>query len=223
MKTLYQVPYSPYCLVNHRILQYSGAKFRLVNVPNGDRSLIWKVTKQRYYQVPVLQDGKKVLFETDGDSQVIAKYLDEELDLGLFPREWDGVQDLLWRHIENDVEGYTFKLNDIYAGSFVPRADWLRFLRHKERKFGRGCLEEWRSQQKSLVAGLTAALEPYERMASTRRWLLDENRPLFVDFDLYGMLANFLYSGNYKFPRSLPHLRQWYDRIHRIKLKIHVR
>ena len=37
-------------------------------------------------------------------------------------------------------------------------------------------------------------------------FLLDQ-RPRFVDFDLYGMLGNFLYSGHYRLPAAHAHLR----------------
>ena len=111
MIELIQFPWSPYCLVQQRILEFAGVPHKITNVPPGDRSLVWRVTRQRYYQVPVLRDGRSALFETDENSQVIAKYLDAKFSLGLFPRQWAGVQNLLWRHIENDVEGFTFKLN----------------------------------------------------------------------------------------------------------------
>jgi glutathione S-transferase len=217
MLELIQFPWSPYCIVQRRILEFSGEKFKITNIPNGDRSLVWKVTRERYYQVPVLRDGKEVLFETDENSQVIAKYLDQELGLGLFPREWEGVQDILWRYFENDIEGLGFKLNDIYWEEFVAPKDRLLFLRHKERKFGRGCIEQWRAQQKSLLADLEQKLLPCEEMLLTRDFLL-ENRPRFVDFDLFGMLGNFLYSGHYKLPRAHQRLRAWYDRMATIKL-----
>ncbi len=46
----------------------------------------------------------------------------------------EGVQGILWRYIENEIEGLCFKLNDIYWENVVPGTDRLRFLRHKERK-----------------------------------------------------------------------------------------
>src|SRR5688572_30280686 len=101
MLELIQFPWSPYCLVQRRILEYSGTRFKVVNIPPGDRSLIWKLTKKRYYQAPVLNDGKDVIFETGENSQVIAKYLDNRLNLGLFPREWDGMQRIMWQYIES--------------------------------------------------------------------------------------------------------------------------
>ena len=51
----------------------------------------------------------------------------ENLLLGLFPSQWAGVQDLIWRYFENDLEGITFKLNDIYYEEFVGARDRLAF------------------------------------------------------------------------------------------------
>jgi len=218
MLELIQFPWSPYCIVQRRLLEYSGTKFKIRNIPNGDRSLVWKVTRQRYYQVPVVRDGNEVIFETDGDSQVIAKYLDQKIGLDLFPRQFEGLQDILWRYFENDIEGIGFKLNDIYWEEMVPENDRLRFLRHKERKFGRGCIEEWRAQQKQLLRELEKKLLPCEEMLLTRDFLLD-NQPRFVDFDLFGMLGNFLYSGHYKLPRTHKCLRTWFERMATIKVK----
>ena len=208
MIELIQFPWSPFCIVQRRILEYARARFRIVNIPNGDRSLVWRLTRRRYYGVPIIRDGKTVVFETDDHSQVIAKYLDVKFQLGLFPRELEGVQSLLWRYFENEVEGFGFKLNDIYWRELVPPSDELRFLRHKERKFGRGCLDQWRAQQKGLLSGLAQALIPCDQMLVGQRFLVDE-RPRFVDFDLYGMLANFLYSGHYKLPAAHTRLKEW--------------
>src|SRR5882724_11432262 len=135
MIELIQVPCSDFCIVQRRILEFSGVPFKITNIPNQDRSLIWKLTKQRYYGVPIIRDGKNVIFEIADDSQVIAKYLDEEMELGLFPAEWRGVQAILWRYIENEIESVGFKLNDIYFKEFVPADEQLQFLRFKERKY----------------------------------------------------------------------------------------
>ena len=218
MLELIQFPWSPYCIVQRRLLEYSGVKFKITNIPNGDRTLVWKVTRQRYYQVPVLRDGKEVLFETDGDSQVIAKYLDQKLGLDLFPRHWEGLQDILWRYFENEIEGIGFKLNDIYWEEFVVEKDRLGFIRHKERKFGRGCIDSWRAFQKQLLTELERKLLPCEEMLLTRDFLIDD-QPRFVDFDLYGMLGNFLFSGHYEIPRPHKCLRAWFNRMTAIKLK----
>ena len=218
MFELIQFPCSPFCIVQRRVLEFAGARFKITNIPNGDRSLVWRLTRQRYYGVPIIRDGKSVIFEVNDDSQVIAKYLDTKLQLGLFPWELEGVQSLIWRYIENEVESVGFKLDDIYWRKVVPVPDQLAFLRHKERKFGRGCLDQWRTQQKELLAQLEQRLVPFEEMLLTRPFLLDQ-RPRFVDFDLYGILGNFLYSGQYRLPAAHTRLQKWYKQMARVKLQ----
>jgi len=218
MIELIQFPWSPFCIVQRRILEFSGRRFKSTNIPNGDRSLVWKLTRQRYYGVPIIRDGRNVVFEVEEESQVIAKYLDDKFKLGLFPWELEGVQSILWRYIEGHIESVGFKLNDVYWREMVPASDRVRFLRHKERKFGRGCLDEWRAQRKELLTQLEHRLLSFEEMLMYKPFLLDE-RPRFVDFDLYGMLANFLYSGHYRLPTAHTELRKWYDRMTRIQFK----
>ena len=218
MIELIQFPWSPFCIVQRRILEFSGARFKITNIPSNDRSLVWRLTRQRYYGVPIIRDGKSVIFEVSDDSQVIAKYLDSKLKLGLFPRELEGVQSIIWRYLENEVEGLCFKLNDIYWEKAVPPAEQLPFLRHKERKFGRGCLDQWRAQQTQLLAQLEQKLIPIDAMLLVRPFLLDQ-QPRFVDFDLYGMLGNFLYSRRYRLPAAHTRLGQWYRRMTRLQFK----
>src|SRR2546423_769356 len=217
MIELIQFPWSPFCIVQRRILEFSGAKFKITNIPNGDRSLVWRISRHRYYGVPTVRDGKSVIFEVSEDSQVIAKYLDARLGLGLFPWEIEGVQSILWRYIEGEIEARGFKLNDIYWKEMVPKSDRLHFLRHKERRFGRGCLEQWRAQKNGLMAELEEKLLPFEEMLLYQPFLLGQ-RPRFVDFDLYGMLANFLYSGHYRLPAAHSQLRKWFSRMSRVQI-----
>jgi glutathione S-transferase len=217
MIELIQFPWSPFCLVQRRILEFSGTPFKITNLPlTGDRSLVWKLTKERYYGVPVIKDGRTVVFEVAEDSQVIAKYLDEEMELGLFPAELRGVQAILWRYIENEIEGVGFKLNDIYFKEFVVKADQVAFIRHKERKFGHGCIDQWRKRQKSLLKQLEVNLVPFEQMLLHQPFLLGEC-PRFVDFDLFGMLENFLHSGHYKLPARHKQIQDWHRRMKTLK------
>ena len=216
MIELIQFDWSPFCIVQRRILEFSGARFKLTNIPSGDRSLVWRLTRKRYYAVPIIRDGRSVVFEMGDDTQVIAKYLDTKFRLGLFPWELEGVQAILWQYIENQVESIGFKLNDIYWQKVVPPSDQLSFLRYKERRFGRGCLDQWRAQQKNLLAELEQRLVAFEEMLMFKPFLVDQ-RPRFVDFDLYGILANFLYSGQYRLPTAHAHLRKWYRRMARVE------
>ena len=209
MIELLQFPFSPFCLPTRRILEFSGVKFKIINVPTQERSLVWKITRGQYYGVPVIRDGKQVIFDDTDHEQIIAKHLDKKLGLGLFPAAREGEQSILWRYIESEIEGAAFRLNDVYFRENVPAAEQLQYLRFKERKFGRGCIEQWRQDQKVWLCKLETALVPFEQMLAHREFLLDE-RPLFVDFDLFGMLENFLSSGHYQLPKSQPNLRDWH-------------
>lgn len=217
MIELIQIPWSPFCIVQRRILEFARASFATVDVPTSDRSLVWRLTRQRYYAVPVLRDGRKVLFEVAEDSQVIAKYLDSKWDLGLFPAGLEGVQSLIWRDIEGNLEGLGFKLNDSYWREFVPARERLPFLRHKERKFGRGCLDHWQEARGVMLAELEQRLLPYDQMLIDHEYLLDD-RPRFVDFDLFGILGNFLFTGHHSLPPVHRRLLAWHDRMSRIQI-----
>ena len=217
MIELVQFPWSPFCIVQRSILEYSGTPFKITNIPPQDRSLVWKLTKQRYYGVPILMDGKTDVFEVGDESQVIGKYLDSKLGLGLFPAQLEGVQSILWRFIENEVEGAAFRLNDIHYKENVRPAEQLQYLRFKERKFGRGCIDQWRAQQKDLLKKLEEGLIPFEEMLMHSSFLLGE-RPRFVDFDLFGMLGNFLFSGHYKLPARHKEVVKWYAQMKTLKL-----
>ena len=221
MIELIQFPWSPFCIVQRRILEFSGVRFKLTNLPRtSDRSLVWKLTKERYSAVPIIRDGRNVVFEIAEDSQDIAKYLDWKFQLGLFPAEIEGVQSILWRYIENEIEGIGFKLNDVYFKEFVKADDQLPFLRHKERKFGRGCIGQWRAQQKELLRQLEARLLPFEEMLAHHPFLLGA-QARFVDFDLHGMLGNFLYSGHYKLPAAHKQIQHWHRRMTTLKSNKH--
>ena len=217
MIELIQFPWSPFCLPTRRILEFSGAKFKIINVPPQERTLVWKLTKQKYYGVPVIRDGARIIFDDTDDQQIVAKYLDGKLNLGLFPAAREGEQFLLWSHIENEVEGAAFRLNDSQYRDFVRPADQLQYLRFKERKFGRGCVDQWRADKTFWLKKLEDSLVPFEQMLAHSPFLLCD-RPLFVDFDLFGMVENFLFSGHYQLPKSQPNLRAWHRGMKTIQL-----
>ena len=216
MIELIQFPWSPFCIVQRRILEFAGAKFKITNIPSSDRSLIWKLTRENHYAVPVVRDGAEIIYESGDDTQDVAKFLDAKFKLGLFPSAREGEQFILWRYFEHEVEAVGFKLNDIYWREFVAKSDQLPFMRHKERKFGRGCIDQWHAQQKELLRQLEQKLLSCDKMLAHADYLLGD-QPLFVDFNLFGMVENFLFSGHYALPKSLPHLRAWHRRMKNIR------
>ena len=74
MIQLYEFPYSPFAIVQRRLMDFGGIPFKSIKVSNADRSAIWKLTKGEYYQIPVLKDGRKVIFESGDFTQDIATH-----------------------------------------------------------------------------------------------------------------------------------------------------
>ena len=73
-------------------------------------------------------------------------------------------------------------------------------------------LEQWREQRGALSKQLEALLLPFEDMVAHRPFLLDE-RPRFVDFDLYGILGNVLFTGHNQLPSAHGNLKRWHRRM----------
>ena len=188
--------------------------FEAVNVPNGNREEIITLTGGAYYQVPVLVHDDKVIFESSPVSTDIAHYVDATFASGrLFPKEHEGFQRIVIGHIENDVEGVTFKLIDpFYVASISDPVERVMVVRHKERKFGVGCEEAWAAGQDELLQAAAILLTPYDLTLKLRPFLFGD-APIYADFALYGVIGNMTYKGHNAIPSSLPALKEWYERM----------
>lgn len=213
MITLYQHPVSPFCITIEEILKYAKTEYRTVNLPYSDRRVIVEKTQGRSYKIPMLEDEAALVWDKTDLGQEVARYLDEKFTLNLFPPEREGLQAILARYIENEVESVSFKLNDIDYEAWLPDLyDRTMFLRHKERKFGPDCITHWRNEKAALKGQLEGLLTPLDQMLAQRPFLLDD-RPRFVDFDLFGILSNYTFSGQNQIPSRLTHLQQWRRRM----------
>jgi glutathione S-transferase len=208
MLTLIQFPWSPFCITIRRILERHHIPFRLRNIAYHERTEIITATKGRGHTDPCLIDGKRALCDLTDFGQEVARYLDRRNKLKLFPKEFEGLQLILSRYIENDLEGVGFKVNDSYVIPSRPLVERVMLIRHKERKFGRGYLQEWTSHRKYLSARFAELLLPIDHMLAVSPFLLTD-RPLFVDYNLYDVLENYLFNGKTKLPH-LTHLRRWH-------------
>jgi glutathione S-transferase len=208
MLTLIQFPWSPFCITIRHILKRHHIPFKLRNIPFHDRASIITATKGAGHSVPCLVDGKRALCDTTDFGQEVARYVDRRFTLDLFPNEFEGIQLILSRYIENELESVGFKVNDTYIIPKRPLVERVIMIRHKERKFGKGCVREWTSHRKDLNSQFVELLLPIDNMLSTSPFLLAD-RPLFVDYNLYGILGNYLFNGKTKLP-NLKHLRRWH-------------
>lgn len=209
MIILIQFPWSPFCITIRRILERHAIPHRLKNIPNHDRTSVIRATKGRGYTVPCIVDGKTAVVDVTDFGQEVARYVDRKFKLGLFPRDKEGLQMVLSRYIESQLEDVGFRVTDSWLIPTLPLVESTMVRRHKERKFGKGCLELWTRDRKKLIAQFEELLEPMDNLLASSPYLIAE-RPLFVDFNLYGILGDYLYTGRTKLP-PLKHLRRWHQ------------
>jgi len=131
----------------------------------------------------------------------------------LFPAGHDGLQRILIPYIEDQVEGVTFQLVDPrYLRAMTDVVERTMIRRHKERKFGAGCVEAWERDRERLTAVADALLEPFDLMLQHRTFLLGD-APVFADFALFGILGNLTYRGFNQLPSGQKSLAAWQQRL----------
>jgi len=211
---LYQMSHSPYAIPVRQALTACGVEFATKEVPNSDRSEIIHLTKGAYYQVPVLVHGDRVVFENAGDSLDVARYVDTTWAEGrLFPKAVEAANLCLTEWLEDAVEARTFKLADIH---YVPAIEDLvartMVIRHKERRFGRGCLAQWTRDAATIRAELDALLTRCEATLRRSAFLLGPS-PVYADFALYGVLGNLCHRGWNELSKDQSGLRDFVTRL----------
>jgi glutathione S-transferase len=221
--TLVQHPISPFCIAIRAMLAAAEAPFRTLDVALWDRRPVIALTDGAYDAVPVLVDGDRtppvVAYEARDDGMDIARYLDARLDLGLFPDEFAGLQELVVQYIERQVEDVGFRANDaFFLLSFPDVVERTMYVRHKERKFGKGCVEQWRTGIDGLRARMAEVLTPLDRMLARHPFVLGE-WPTYADYALFGVLGNYTFSGDNELPAELGNLRRWYEHLPEVRIQ----
>ena len=208
MITLIQIPQSPFCVSVRRILERNRIPHKIRNISTHDRSEVIRATKGRGYTVPCLVDGKTAVSDFTDFGQEVARYIDRKHNLGLFPRDKEGIQAILARYIESQLEDVGFRVGDTYVIPTLPLIERIMLTRFKERKFGKGCVAHWTKDRAQLNRQFAALLAPLDNMLASSEFLVAD-RALFVDYDLFGILGNYLYCGKTKLPK-LTHLQRWH-------------
>jgi SAM-dependent methyltransferase len=212
---LYQYEHSPYCIPIRMILEHAEIPFEVVNLHVCEPSPVVVLTHGNGYEVPVIEDllSSEAIYEKREGSQEIARYLATLGQWDLFPENRKGLSEIITRYIEQDVEAFGFKVCDALYDRWI-KSDMERGLlrRHKERKFGRGCLEGWRRDLDQLLEGFNDRLRPLNHMVGQTAFLLGDE-PTFPDYALCGVIANFLYPGNTSLSNEFAHLQVWHKRM----------
>lgn len=208
---LYEMAHSPFCIPIARVLDAAGVPFERREIPNWDRSELLRLTNGAYYAVPVLSHDGKIVW--DGDES-IAAYLDRTVTAGrLFPAHLTAAQECMIDFIEQQLEDRTFKLVDIhYVPSISDVAHRGMVIRHKERKFGRGCVDAWRRDAEAIRAEADRLLVRFETTLRTQPFLLGA-QPVYADFLFFGILGNLTFKGWNTLSASQTALASWQKRM----------
>ncbi len=188
---IYEMAHSPYCIPITATLRACGVPFETVEVPNWDRSEILRLTNGRYYQVPVLVHDEQVIHESSAESIDVARYVDRTFAGGrLFPERLDGLQAIVVEFIENQLEGVTFRLADIhYVPTIADPVHRGMVVRHKERRFGPGCVTQWTERAAEIRREGDALLARFETTLRYSPFIFGDV-PVYTDFSLYGVIGN---------------------------------
>ncbi len=215
MKTiLHEMRFSPFCIPIAQALRATGVDFEAREVPNWDRSELLRLTGGAYYAVPVLEHGGRLVYESGSDTQDLAQYVDHMWFGGrLFPKAIEAAHQCVIEFLENEVEARTFKLMDIHMIPAIPDvAHRGMLIRHKERKFGRGCVDAWRRDAATIRAELDRMLLRFETTLKHQEFLFG-SAPVYADFLLFGVLGNLIFNGWNELSPEQKCIAAWYERI----------
>lgn len=193
---LYQMVHSPFCIPISQAMRTCGVEFETREIPNWDRSELLRITNGASYAVPVLVHDGRPIFESGPATQDIAQYVDSTWAGGkLFPARHEAPHACIIDFLENELEARTFKLVDIhYIPAIADVANRGMVIRHKERKFGPGCVDAWRKSAAQLRTEADSLLERCETTLRAQPFLLGE-APVYADFLLSGILTSFTMNG----------------------------
>lgn len=215
MKTiLHELKHSPFCIPIAQMLRAAGVAFESREVPNWDRSELLRLTDGAYYAVPVLEHGGRLFYESGADTQDVAQFVDQTWFGGrLFPEAIEAAHQCVIEFLENEVEARTFKLADIHGiPAIADVAHRGMVIRHKERKFGRGCVDAWRRDSAHIRAELDRLLARFDATLRHGEFLFGAS-PVYADFLLFGVLGNLTFNGWNKLSRKQGALAAWRDRL----------
>lgn len=184
---LYGFHYSPYVRKVRALLDLLGRPYEYEEVPYSARSDLAALTGG-YVYVPVLatDDGEAVC-----DSRRICEHLltAERAAQAFVPPPLEGP---IWAYhdwCDGPLEDVLFRIaSPAVRDSWKDPGDRALYVLIKERKFGAGCVDDWRHQRPALLARASSLLAPTERTLAAQPFIFGA-APTLADAALYGQLA----------------------------------
>ncbi len=207
---LYRFEYSCYARKAQMVLDLLGLTYDIVEVPFGDRTELATLT-HGYIQVPVLVDDRG---KVTVDSRAICEtVLQGECAERLVPAPWQGP---IWAYADwcdGPLEDALFRIaSPKLRHHFKRAADQALFVFVKERKFGKGCVDDWERGAADLIARARALLAPTVQTLRQQPFIFGA-RATLADAALYGQCAMLRFA-DAAMPGALaPELYPWMSRL----------
>lgn len=207
MLTLFQEPFSHWCVKVQKILNYKQIKFESKIVVYHDKRELIKATGQDY--VPAIVDGERIVTYPN-----IPDYLESLTpDPSIYP---NGTQDLAklvenWAHYRLEEIVWRYVVVD-FPKTF--KDDQERWVFEEIQELKRGPLELMQARRPAFKADMEVHFQILDDMLDDHRFLIAET-PSLADFAVFGAIYPLHYSGK-EIPDRFEHLQAWYSSIDRI-------
>ena len=207
MLTLFQEPWSHWCVKVRKIMDYKKIKYKVNAVSAHDKRELLRATGQDY--VPALVDGKQII--TYAEIPDFLEIMTPEPTI--YPNHTRGEAKAIenWAHYRLEDIVWQYAVPD-FPKTFKDDIERWVFVELQETK--RGSLELLQARRPYLKAQMEKHFQILEEMLTEQRFLLDE-KPSLADFAAFGAVSPLPYSGN-KFPEKFERLTAWYGNIDRL-------
>jgi glutathione S-transferase len=205
--TLFEEPWSHWCVKVRKILNYKKIRYEIRPVGAHDKRELLGATGQDY--VPALVNGKEIVTYAD-----IPDYLETLTpNPTIYPGQTKGAAKAIenWAH---------YRLEDIvwqYAVPDIPKTfkdDVERWVFVEMQEIKRGPLEAIEAKRSARKTEMEKHFGILQEMLREHRFLLSDVQGL-ADFAVFGAIAPLPYSGN-NIPGEFKTLRTWWETIDKI-------
>jgi glutathione S-transferase len=207
MLTLFQEPFSHWCVKVQKILNYKQIRFESKNVGYHDKRELIKATGQDY--VPAIVDGEKIVTYPE-----IPDYLESLAPSpSIYPNGTRNLAKLIenWAHYRLEEIVWRYCVADFPKTFKDDQERWV-FVEIQELK--RGPLELMEARKPTFKADMETHFQILDDMLHNHKFLLTE-APSLADFAVFGAIYPLCYSGN-EISSKFKHLQAWYRSIERI-------
>lgn len=207
MLTLFEEPFSHWCVKVRKILNYKNIKHEIKNVSYHDKRELIKATGQDYVPA-IVNDGKIVTYPD------IPDYLEQMAPSpSIYPNGTRAVAKAIenWAHYRIEELVWRYVVAD-FPKTFKDDLERWVFIEMQER--ARGPLEVMEMRKPAFKAEMDAHLQIIDDMLKDQKFLLADS-PSLADFAAFGAIYPLSYSGN-NLPQKFKNLRTWYGSIDQI-------